>query len=142
MLLDLLDDFKEKKGKEMIKLHYNYLYEIVVLVVKNINEPYEYLNNLIKTKLKIASYNLQPVVPKPVNFDSLPLDDLRSQILNLLDKYITENKLTITRKELIDQLNLDQRNKITLWNDVKSILNWINSKTPIVYNNRQLMITY
>ena len=36
----------------MFILHYKYLLNLVELVIKNINEPYDYLNKLIKTDFK------------------------------------------------------------------------------------------
>ena len=138
---DLLEDFKDKKEKEMFILHYKYLLNLVELVIKNINEPYDYLNKLIKTEL-LTMYDLKPFIPKELNIDNLIIDELRKQILLLLDECIETNNLTLSRKDLITKLNLEETNKITLWNQVKTLIKWKDSKTPIQYKDNLLFIKF
>jgi len=138
---DLLEDFKDKKEKEMFILHYKYLLNLVELVIKNINEPYDYLNKLIKTEL-LTMYDLKPFIPKELNIDNLIVDELKKQILILLDECIETNNLTLSRKELITKLNLEETNKITLWNQVKTLIKWKDSKTPIRHKDSLLFIKF
>jgi len=101
------------------------------------------INNLSFNNSKLISmYNLKPVVPKEVTLDNLELLELKRKIIKLLDDCIQNNNLNLSRKELIDRLELTESNKIELWNNVKKVIKWVNSKTPIVYKNTQLMITY
>lgn len=144
LIHDLLDDFRDKKGKEIFVLHYTPLLEIVKLVIKNINEPYDYINNLIKNRLT-EIYNLRPVIPPKLEIDNqtIIINELREKIIKLLDECIQNNNLNITRKELLDKLNIDGSiNKIKLWDYIKQVIKWKSSKIPIQYKNTKLMITY
>lgn len=113
------------------------------MVIKNFNEPYVYLNNIIKNKL-INMYNLKPIVSKaiPLNKEEIILDDLKKEIVKLLDDYIKKNNLKLSRRELLEKLNLENENRLELWNYIKKITNWKDSKTPIAYKNKLLFITY
>ena len=125
----------------MFILHYKYLLNLVELVIKNINEPYDYLNKLIKTEL-LSMYDLKPFIPKELNIDNLIIYELIKQILLLLDECIETNNLTLSRKDLITKLNLEETNKITLWNQVKTLIKWKDSKTPICYKDNLLFIKF
>ena len=87
-------------------------------------------------------YDLKPFIPKELNIDNLIIDELRKQILLLLDECIETNNLTLSRKDLITKLNLEETNKITLWNQVKTLIKWKDSKTPIQYKDNLLFIKF
>lgn len=64
----LLENFREKKSKEIFVIHYTYLIELITLVVKNVNEPFECINDLMKNKLD-EMYNLKSFIPKPLTLN-------------------------------------------------------------------------
>ncbi|AAG02913.1 MTG-like gene family protein [Betaentomopoxvirus amoorei] len=143
LIHDLLDNFRDKKRKEIFVIHYKYLLDMVNLVIKNINEPYDYINNLIKNKLS-EMYNLKPIIPNKIiiNDKEIELNEIKEKITNILDEYIKNNNLKISRIELLNKINIDNINKIKLWDYIKQIFEWKNSKTPINYNDKKLTITY
>ncbi|CCU55578.1 N1R/p28-like protein [Choristoneura biennis entomopoxvirus] len=65
LLKDVLDGFKDKKNKEIFIIHYKYLLELVEKTINNINEPYDYINDLIKNSLT-DMYDLEPIVPNKI----------------------------------------------------------------------------
>ncbi|AAG02915.1 MTG-like gene family protein [Betaentomopoxvirus amoorei] len=143
LIHDLLEDFRDKKRKEIFIIHYTYLLDIINLVIKNINEPYDYINNLIKNRLS-EMYNLKPVIPIKINIDddSIKLNEIKEKITNILDEYIKNNNLKISRIQLLNELNIDNINRNKLWEYVKELFEWKNSKTPINYNDKKLTIIY
>ncbi|CCU55453.1 N1R/p28-like protein [Adoxophyes honmai entomopoxvirus 'L'] len=143
LIHDLLNDFRDKKGKEIFILHYIPLIEIVKLVIKNINEPYDYINNLIKNRLS-EIYNLRPVIPEKLNINNeeIQFNEIKDKIINILDNYIKNNNLNISRIDLLNKLNIDNIPRIKLWEHVKQIFEWKNSKTIIDYNNIKFRLIY
>ncbi|CCU55911.1 N1R/p28-like protein [Choristoneura rosaceana entomopoxvirus 'L'] len=65
LLKDVLDGFKDKKNKEIFIIHYKYLLELVEKTINNINEPYDYINDLIKNSLT-DMYDLEPIIPNKI----------------------------------------------------------------------------
>ncbi|CCU56117.1 N1R/p28-like protein [Choristoneura rosaceana entomopoxvirus 'L'] len=143
LLHEILDDFRDKKNKEMFVIHYTYLLDIVKLTIKNINEPFDYINNLIKNRLS-EMYNLKPYIPEKINInnDEIRLNELKQKIINILDEYIKNNNIKISRIDLLNKLDIENISRNKLWNFTKQIIGWVDSKTPIDINNIKILITY
>jgi hypothetical protein len=144
---NLLEDFKEKRNKENFVLHYTYLEPLVKLVIKNINEPYKYINDLIRNKL-LNIYSLKPVIPVSIEIDErgLFIKELENIVISTINEFIKENKFNITRKEIIERINNNHqeiiKNKSEWWKNIKSILKWQSNNSPITFKKFELMIKY
>ncbi|XP_055836968.1 uncharacterized protein PF3D7_1120600-like [Episyrphus balteatus] len=145
ILNDLLEAFKDKKTKEMVNMHYTYLEGLVKLVIKNINETYDHINDIIKNHLNRAN-NSQPLIPEEVIINTETenvLSELNTNIKNVFDRFVEENRLKLNRKQILSELqNVENISNISKWKYVKQYLNWKNSRTGVSYENKQLMITY
>ncbi|AAC97761.1 ORF MSV198 MTG motif gene family protein [Melanoplus sanguinipes entomopoxvirus] len=140
---DVLESFRDSSNNEFFILHYKYLLNIVKLIIKNINEPYDNINDIIKNEL-IKMYDLKPFIPEEliITSESILLNELKDKIFALLDEYIESNNLNITRSELLRKLDICSCNKLTLWKHISKILNWEKSNKPINYKNTQIIIRY
>lgn len=65
IISDLLSDFRDRENKDLHIIHYTYLETLIKLVIKNINEPYNFTNHLIKNKL-LNMYSMKPLVPPKI----------------------------------------------------------------------------
>lgn len=144
ILHELLDEFRDQKNKEIFIMHYTYLKELVELTIKNLDEPFEYINNLIKNKLA-QMYNLRPIIPDEIEVsdEKLLMEEIRDQIYNILDSAIEDNNLELSKCELLKRLNLELNpGQTKLWSIVKDMFKWKNSKTPILYKDVSILIKY
>lgn len=67
---------------------------------------------------------------------------MRQQIITILDKCIKNNNLKISRIDLLNKINIDNINRKKIWNYIKQLFEWKNSRTPINHNNFKMTITY
>ncbi|BAO49376.1 MTG-like gene family protein [Alphaentomopoxvirus acuprea] len=134
----LLGMFLCKKNKELYCLHYNSLLDLVDFIISNYDKSIEYVNNFIKLMLENI-ITLDPVIPEPIeiynisytigdstdtiNINNFNIDQLKELIDEILQSFVIQNKFNISRQELLSSLNLNV-NKLTLWNNIKNILNW------------------
>lgn len=65
IISDLLSDFRDRENKDLHIIHYTYLETLIKLVIKNINEPYNFTNHLIKNKL-LNMYSMKPFIPPKI----------------------------------------------------------------------------
>lgn len=145
-----------KKNSELYCLYFDSLVELVDMLIDKGDISTEYINDFIKYRLKDVII-LEPIIPEPILFNNISytinnktetidirnttINELKELLRDILDLYIKQNKTNISRSELINTINV-KCNKNLLWNSIKSILNWENSKTPIVYKNKELYLTY
>ncbi|BAO49361.1 MTG-like gene family protein [Alphaentomopoxvirus acuprea] len=142
MIQDLLIDFKDKKDKELYIMHYTYLEKCVIIAKENYNEPYDYINDLIKNNLH-KMYELRPIIPEniylTINNNIIMLNNLSMENqLNIIYEKLKEyhdskNKKEYYRDEIIKYLNDNHItfNKTKTWNIIKQVGN--NLKLAIKY---------
>ena len=154
MIKSLLSDFRDKKNSEMYIMNFDDLVDIVEFISENFEKSVEYVNSFVKNRLAFSS-DKEPVIPKPIEIEKTSLvikniNDDQDEIIDLtnLSTYDKERILRekldlfqgeITRKEV---LNLFKGNKMELWNEIKRITNWKNSKTQIDGIGKELVIKY
>lgn len=110
LIFNLLKNFIDKR-QEMIIIHYTPLLNIVKLVIRNINEPYEYINKLIKIKnISNIKYNIIPKKLKITN-ESIIQNDLKNEFLKIIDEYTENNDLKIDKKKILQKFNMNDNEK-------------------------------
>ncbi|XP_057321657.1 uncharacterized protein LOC130665340 [Microplitis mediator] len=147
MIHDVLEDFRDSSKNEFFKLHYTFLSEIVNLVIKNINEPYEYVNDIIKHRLKEV-YELRVVVPPEmpvVENNGLSELNFVDAFTKLIGVYGAGQVSTIKRTELLSALQKELQSefkKMEVWKIFKTQFKWKSSEIPIYYGDYQIKVIY
>ncbi|XP_057320609.1 uncharacterized protein LOC130664626 [Microplitis mediator] len=147
MIHDVLEDFRDSSKNEFFKLHYTFLSEIVNLVIKNINEPYEYVNDIIKHRLKEV-YELRVIVPPEmpvVENNGLSELNFVNAFIKLIGLYGANQVSKIKRTELLSALQKELQSefkKMEVWKIFKTQFKWKSSDIPICYGDYQITVVY
>lgn len=155
VIKNLLHSFLEKERSEMYILHFEDLVDIVEFICDNFEQSVEYVNKFIKERLE-SSIEKTPIIPQPIQIETVDLvvkniNDEIEQVFNLsnmnrseiekllfekLELIETENKeedpVVISRKDFLENFT---GNKKELWDILKTITKWKNSKTPLPERN-------
>ena len=153
MIKSMLSQFLEKEKKEMYIMHFEDLVDLVNFICHNYENSTEYVNTFIHERLD-SSIKKTPIVPEAIqiekttltigniydeetkNFDLTTMSDKEKEDLIRIRLNLFSSGV-VSRKEILKPYS-GFRNE--MWNILKKVVHWKNSKTQIPDLN--LIISY
>ncbi len=158
----LLVDFKHRDNAELYcGIKFSDLRDIVTFIVNNFDASIDYINNFIKTRLD-ASLEEEDEEPPRLDYkrltyqigdhtETIDIEEEESEsIRDALDNILTsikdqreEESVVVHRKDLISELQkVTNAPKKNLWEQIKELTGWKDSKTDIDEGTFQYKIKY